>query len=179
MTGREVEIICIEDTLAATSLRGALEYWGIQTRIHFIATASQLVSLLSQDDALAKTVVLACHGTKKGLCLPLLAAEIEMQQPYKRYINAQQFSEFLSLSGCTIINTGCTMGTEEYARVFLEAGCKTYIGAKGYPEGSAALFYVLSFFYYRKCEGLNEDQAHVKTFLSITDEDSRFSLFSR
>jgi hypothetical protein len=155
-----VDIVEIEDTLAAQALRGALEYWGVQVTTHWVGMAQDIVRLLGGEEKLSEIVVLMCHGNDKGLVLPALHPSIERKQPYHGALTPQDLEEFLKLPGLIVLNTGCSLGTETFARSFLAAGCKAYIGATGDPEGSSALFHSMHLFYELICRHTPLRKAH-------------------
>src|SRR5688572_16382754 len=109
--------------------------------MHYVATATQLVELLDGSTPLAPHVLLSCYGTTGGLALPPLAPEIAATQPFGEAISATDFAGFLQLPPSVIVNTGCSLGTPAFADAFLGAGCHSYIGAVGDPQGSAAAFH--------------------------------------
>ena len=119
-----LDIVEIEDTLAAQALRGALECWGVQVTMHWVGMARDVVRLLGGEEKLYEIVVLMCHGNDKGLVLPALHPSIERRQPYHRALTPKDLEEFLKLPGLIVLNTGCSLGTEKFARSFLGAGCK-------------------------------------------------------
>jgi hypothetical protein len=177
-TPMSVEILFIADELEALALRGVLEYWGVRVNIHFVATANQLIQVLDGSLSLAETIILMCHGVEAGLYLPELAPEFAAQQRYQRAISAANFREFLRLPDKVVINTGCSLGTPDYAAAFLEGGCRVYIGADGDPEGNAALFYALHLFYAHYCQGQPLTDAHAAA--SRHDPDTgMFKLYRR
>lgn len=176
-----LDMIVVEDSLEALALRSVLECWQVRVNLHLIATADDLVNLLNkkQEQCISSSIiVLSCHGDKTGLCMPQLTPELIAEQPYKGNISAKQFSEFLFLPDCFVINTGCLLGDASFAKAFLNAGCKTYIGAHGYPEGNATMFYLVNFFYEFICHGKSILHAH--TVASKHDTDTQiFKLYQR
>lgn len=156
-----IDLIVVDSYPAAFAQRSVLEYWGMHVHIHFIGSANQLVELLSTPGQRAPWIVLECHGIAEGLALPALAPEIEAAQRYHHALSANNLHEFLQLNGAFVINTGCSLGTPAFARAFLDAGCQAYIGATDDPDGNAALFYVLHFFYGLVCQQKPLAEAHL------------------
>ena len=173
----QIDILNIEDTTAAFALRGCLEAWDLQVRLTQIPTAQRLIDILSVPSSLAPTLLLMCHGNKNGLLLPILAPEIAATMPYEGTINASQFHSFLKLEDQVIINTGCTLGNQEFANAFLEGGCSSYIGADGYPEGDSALFYVLHLLFELYCQRTDISTAHEKA-RAHNEETAYFKLYT-
>jgi hypothetical protein len=156
-----IDLIVVDSYPAAFALRSVLEYWGIRVHIHIIASANQLVELLSTPEQRAPWIIIECHGIVEGLALPALAPEIEAAQQYHHSLSASNLHEFLRLPGALVINTGCSLGTPAFATAFLDAGCQAYIGATDDPYGNAALFYVLHLFYGLVCQQKPLAEAHL------------------
>jgi hypothetical protein len=178
LTPPVVEMMVIEDELAALALRGALEYWGVRVNMHYIGAANPLVELLDGSTPLAETIILMCHGVEAGLYLPELAPAFAAAQRYTGVISAADFRDFLRLPDNVVINTGCSLGTPDYGAAFLAGGCRAYIGAAGDPEGNAALFYILHLFYAWHCQGKPLADAHAEA-ARHDHETAMFSLYKR
>ena len=171
-----VDIINLDDDLAAIALRSVTEYWGCTVALHQIATAKQLIQLLNGETALSKHIVFMCHGVEQGVALPELAPELAAEQPYQTVVTPTDFQAFLHLPDCLVLSTGCLTGRPEFA-AFLGGGCRAYIGPTGYPEATSALFYALHFFY-ELCVGNNSlEVAHQKA-AAHDAETQMFRLYS-
>ncbi len=155
-----VDLINIDDDWQTFALRSVLECYGITTVLHPIATAAQLVALLDGSAALSQHIVFMCHGCEEGIALPELAPEIEAAQPYRKFLTAENLQEFLHLPDKVVLNTGCTSGSAEFGDALLKAGCRSYIAPAGYPDGDAALFFALHFFYEYHCCQRTIGEAH-------------------
>jgi hypothetical protein len=173
-----IDLINIGDDWQTFALRSVLECYGITVRLHPIATAAQLVELLDGSTLLSQHIVLMCHGCENGICLPELAAEIEATQPYRKFLTPENLQAVLHLPDKVVLNTGCTTGRAEFAKAFLGAGCRSYIGPAGYPDGDAALFYALHFFYELHSCGRSAGEAHHRA-RSHNDETGLFTLNER
>lgn len=155
-----IDLIDADDSYFAQPVRTVLEYYGIRVEYHPIGEAKDLVAVLSGAPPLSDCVLIACHGVKRGLCLPELAPRLECKQPYRKVLTPGDLREFLRLPDCLVINTGCLQGTPAFAKAFLNAGCHTYIGATDDPDGHSALFYAIHFFYELHCRGKTVCEAH-------------------
>jgi hypothetical protein len=173
-----VELINIGDDWQTFALRSVLECYGITVRLHPIATAAQLVALLDGSTSLSQHIVVMCHGCESGIALPELAPEVEAAQPYQKVLTPENLQQFLRLSDKVVLNTGCTTGDAPFAKAFLGAGCRSYIGPAGYPDGDAALFYALHFFYELYSRGRILSEAH-NLACSHNDETGLFTLTNR
>ena len=156
---KTVDLICIEDTLEAVALRAALDNWGIEGRLHLIGKASDVVALLNGSYPLSQNIILLCHGDPQGIVLPELAEEIARQEPYDRFLSAQNLAEFLDLPDALVLNTGCITGTQVLADAFLQHGASAYIAPDDYPLMDVSLFLVLSFCYFYLVKELSLEEA--------------------
>jgi hypothetical protein len=148
----EVDIIAIDSPFAMLAMRSVLEYWGIQVRLFVIGNTKQMVELLSDPVSRSPWIILECHGIAHGIALPEFAPEVEAQQPYHQALTSRDLQAFLHLPPATVINTGCSLGTPEFAHAFLQGCALAYIGAQHDPDGHAALLYVLRLFYGLYCD---------------------------
>jgi len=172
----KVDIVCVEGD--AHAVRSALEDWGAQVTVHWIGMAQDLVRVLGGEEPLSKHIILECHGHDGGMALPDLDESIEREQPYHRVLTARDLGEFLKLPDCVVLNTGCALGTAEFAEAFLDAGCGAYIGVSDYAEASAALFYVLHFFYDLLRRKASVREAH-EAARAHDEETGMFVLYDR
>lgn len=150
MTGpaQQIDIVCNDTYMEMIAVRSALEYWDAQVTLHLIGPVTDLIHLFDGSTPLSDHVILLTDGGENGgLALAEMCAELEAQQPYHKELTPSNLSEFASLDGKTVICTGCSLGTQEWADAFLGAGCAAYVGAVDDPEGNAALFYVLHLHY--------------------------------
>jgi hypothetical protein len=157
------------------AIRLTLEYIGYRVNIHYIATARQLMSALSNIQP-ESFVVMDGHGTEEGLVLDALGEEFAIQEPFINHANVENFASFLKLPSCSVINLSCTLGAESYANVFLNAGASHYIGALGYPDGSSALIHVQFLFYLMHNQKLSLKEAHEQA-RNIDDETRIYTLY--
>jgi hypothetical protein len=174
----DIDLVVVEDALEAQALRCALEAWNCRVRVQWIGITTDLVRILGGKELLAENIVLHCHGIDQGLALPELDSSLEKDQPYHGALSPAELREFLRLPDRFVLNTGCGLGTADFAEPFLRAGCKAYIGAMGYPQGSASLFYVLHFFYAFACQRRTIPAAH-EAARSHDINTEMFRLFQR
>lgn len=173
------DIIVIDSTTQeAIAIRNALEVFGIQTRIHYIGNVKHLLSLLASKNYLHKIVIICCHGEQENLFIPELAPELEDDMPYHKILTPQDLSKILDLDNQIVINTGCCLGNERFAEVFLAKGCEFYIGSIDYIEGNAPLLFVTTLFYFQFCKNMSLEQSFDKAS-SVDDETKLFKLWHR
>lgn len=171
-----VELICIGDALETIALRASFDWWGIDGRLHLIGKASDLVALLDGSYPLAQHVALMCHGVPEGIVLPELGEEFAARERYNRYLSPQDVAEFANLPGSVVLNTGCVTGTQAFADAFLQHGATHYIAPTDYPEGDAALFFALCFYYYHLIKRMSLEDAFSRA-RSADEETHMFRLF--
>jgi hypothetical protein len=160
-------------------LREVLESYFVRVDYYTIGEAKDVVELFGGKRQLSKYVVLECHGDGRGMLIPELDAALEAKQPYHKAISAANFKEFLRLRPRTlVVNTGCSLGTAEFAKAFLQGGCQAYIGATDDPDASAARFFVYHFFYELLCNRRSIKAAHQRA--ASHDKETRlFKLYER
>jgi len=172
MNKNHLDIIVISNELEALAIRACLEWWGVITRIFFVSKSQDLINILSGKEKLSPHVLLACHGTKKGIVLPELDKNIAKQQPYNKFITPTNLKNFLKLNKQIILSNGCKTGTAEFANVFLKSGAKIYIAPKDYLEGNISLLYVINFYYFLFVKKLSVNDAYNKTKLIISEGET-------
>src|SRR5262249_2737059 len=128
--------------------------------LHHIGNVRQLVERLRQPTRESRYLLLECHGIAEGLALPELASHLESLQPYHHALTPTDLHEFVQVEEAVIINTGCSLGTPEFAQAFFHGGARAYIGAEGDPHGDAALLYVLRLLYGTHCQQSTLRDAH-------------------
>ncbi len=175
---KTVDIIEVTTGLEAHAIRGVLEVLGLQTRIHYIGNVKHLISLLQNPTYLYKTVILCCHGDQAGLCIPELAPELEASMPHQKRLSSNDLLAMLNLNDQTIINTGCCLGSEEFANSFLAKGAKAYLGITDYIAGEAIIPFMINLFYFQFCKSLPINQAFEKA-QNIDTDMKMFKLWSR
>ena len=174
----KIDLIVLGHALEAIALRSMLESFDLEVRSHFVGNAKKLVSLLNGEEDLYEILILSCHGDEEGMILPELSAELEQAMPYHKVLTAKDCAEFLELKNQVVINTGCCLGNEKFAKSFIQQGAKAYIGAETYVEGNAASFFVIALLYFHICNNLSLQEAFTKA-KSLDSETNFFTLHQR
>jgi hypothetical protein len=171
----KIDILAVDGS-SAHAMRSALESYGSSVLIHWIGAANDIVSYLESDSLFGTHLIIDCHGDDGSMHLPSLDESIEQLQKYHRMLTANDLSEIRLSKWRVVLNTGCTMGSAEYAQAFLKAGTQNYIGASGYPEGPPVFTYTAMLFYNLICRKMSVTDAH-KQAAGIDEETAIFQLF--
>ncbi|PIR52746.1 hypothetical protein COU76_04810 [Candidatus Peregrinibacteria bacterium CG10_big_fil_rev_8_21_14_0_10_49_10] len=164
---KNLSIICASEnsTFETVAIRGASEYLGYLTTVHWLGSTDQFKDLLAGKQPLSDLVLLSSHGCKKGFhgtdnaVIPINVLKIK-------------------LSGKTVLSLGCATGTENFARAFIAGGVENYIAPESYPEGNSSLVFALTFLW-KILEKKNVAQAWEKASTLLTDKDDRFHLYQK
>ncbi|MEH6942267.1 delta-aminolevulinic acid dehydratase, partial [Bacillus sp. JJ722] len=116
----------------------------------WIGRPKDFIDVLSGEDRDNKIdyLFLSFHGDEGRFCMPELDESVyEADEPRGEFLDIQAIRKNADLKGIHVITTGCTLGEEQLAKVFLESGCKTYIGPNDYIDGNAALMFVVRYMY--------------------------------
>ncbi|RMG27265.1 MAG: delta-aminolevulinic acid dehydratase [Bacteroidetes bacterium] len=132
------------------ALRHTLEYMGINCVLAFIGRPLDIQHILAGKHplfALADHLLLCVHGENGHIVLPELAPSRYKQDEIRGMLSPPALRQFAYLPRKWIINTGCGLGTAEWAQAFLQAGARLYIGASEEVEGNSSLMFVCRFYY--------------------------------
>jgi hypothetical protein len=172
----KIHIIAVKTGNEPHAIRSAAEWWGAFVTMTWVGNSGQVVDYLSaQPDH--DLIIFSSHGDEHGLLLPKLADEIIDRYPYNEVIRPEDFAQFLHLNGNAVINLSCMGGMQQLAEVFLANGAQYYIGPVDYPNGSAALMYVLDFLYNYIHKGQNVKESHCIAS-NHSDDRQQFSLYT-
>ncbi len=133
----------------AQAIRSVLEWFDVRVITFRIGRGNDLVAILSGRDIYPDTdhLLLSCHGREGRIVMPEIGAEVsERGEPVGDW-TAEDVRRHARLPGLLVLSTGCSLGCSEMVRAFLDSGCRGYIGTEDYPQGDAALFFVLRFYY--------------------------------
>ncbi len=178
MSQPTLDLIVIDDNLEALAVRACLERWGVKVNLHLIGKGSDLVQLFSQPERLSPHILITCHGTSKGIVLPELAPQIAKKEPFSSVLRPSDLKGALRLNGQIVVITGCTTGTQNFAKVFLNDGARAYIAPKGYPEADSSLLFIVNFYYFLLVKNLSANHSY-KRAVAIEKEQDDFLYFSK
>lgn len=142
-----IDIVVINDSQEGMTIRSILESFGCIVRVHFVGNIQHFLSLFKDPNFLHPFLILSCHGNAEGLLLPELSPEIESQMPIHHVLTPKDVQTNLQFNQQIILNTGCCLGSKDFAETFIRQGAKAYIGVKNYIEGSAVISFITFFFY--------------------------------
>ncbi|HJD66427.1 MAG TPA: hypothetical protein LFV91_05240 [Rickettsia endosymbiont of Bembidion nr. Transversale] len=98
--------------------------------------------------------------------------------PYNQQLTANNFMEFLKLDRQIIINTGCCLGSKEFADSFLLNGASFYIGFLDYTESNDCLLFTINFLYFYLVKNYSITDAYEKS-LFLQEETKIFKLWQK
>lgn len=162
MHSGEVDILVIDGDMEANAIRSCLENWSVKVNTFWIGQPNHIAELLNNQNERSKHILLSGHGSEAGFELAELAQEIEKQQLFKRNMSSNDIKKYLSFNDSVVLSTACMTGTPQMGDAFFESGASYYIAPDGYPDGSAALYFVLSFYYNLFYGKLNIEESYDK-----------------
>lgn len=156
--------------LEAQAIRSCLEAFEIQVHIYWIGRPSDLVRVLSKEDA--DYIILSFHGQEGKFVMPVLGEMVYEPDEPRENFGPIEIREHGSLRNQLVIGTGCTLGTAELAQAFLDKGARSYVAPMGYIDGNAALYFIIRFFY----EILSNDRSEKEAFelAASTDKETHY-----
>ena len=139
----KVKILCFDDALEAITIRSVLESFDAKVEIAYIGRPNAFIEELNNSDDY-KYIILSGHGDNKFI-MPVLAEDIyEEDEP--KDITSEVIKEKININNKIIISICCNTGTTNIAESFIQKE-NTYIAPSDFIEGTAALFFVIKFFY--------------------------------
>lgn len=147
-----VDIIDANGGNESYTIRCILESFGLQTRTHYIGNVKHLISILKNNNYLHEIIIICSHGSQDGILIPELSPELEINMPFHKKLTFEDLDAILNFNKQLVINTGCCLGKEIFANVFINKGAKAYIGATEYIEGNAIVPFLTMFFYFYICK---------------------------
>ena len=158
------DIIVIGESFEAGAIRALLESFSIQIRMHYIGNIKHLIALFEDKNYFHKIVIICCHGDHDGLLIPKLAPKLEKTMPFHERLTDANLDKIINLNGQLVINTGCYLGKENFAQIFLNKGAGYYIGSNNYIEASAIIVFITVFMYFYLTVQLPIDEAFSKAY---------------
>ncbi|WP_035301063.1 hypothetical protein [Brevibacillus thermoruber] len=131
------------------AIRATLEYFGARVFTYWIGRPNDFISVLSGEDIYPDTemIILNFHGDEGKFVMPELGESVyEASEPQGDF-GPNEIMRYAMLEGKIVIGNGCSLGDSKLAKTFLNCGCQIYIGPDDYPDGNAALMFILRFFY--------------------------------
>ncbi len=144
-----------------SALAPALEAFGCRPLVYRVGRGNDLVGILSGEDLWkdADHLILDCHGQDGRIAMPYVhPSVVEPGEPTGDW-GPERVREHAKLPPLLVMSTGCSTGSPELARAFLDAGCRAYIGPDDYPNGAVGLFCEIHFYYQLLYGGLGEREA--------------------
>ena len=172
-----VLIAVIGDSAEAEAIRQVLESFGCLVLTKYIGWPNDLITVLSGTIPFdPDIVILSGHGENGAIIMPVLADSVYTECEPKGNFSSAEISQYLSLTGKTIISTCCTTGAEDLVSAFSKEN--VYIAPAGYVEGDAVLLFLVDFFYQiiRRRLTIEDAWTHAR---SLDEETAQFVLCSK
>ncbi len=174
MDMKNILIINLWDTgNEAEALRQTLEYMNFFVGIKNIGRPEDFIKVLAGEIPYdPDCIIISCHGDNGKIIMPVLDESIYFKDEPRGDFSSEEITQFLNISGKTIVNLGCTTGRSDIAVAF-SATTNTYIAPCDYIEGNAALFFTIKLFY-----KLTSKQCAIKeAYISARETDDETQLF--
>ncbi|MCW9131539.1 CHAT domain-containing protein [Bacillus paramycoides] len=142
-------VVGYNSDLEAQSIRATLEYFGARVVTYWIGRPKDFIDVLS-GKTLYKDInyIIFCfHGDEGEFVMEELGEDVYDENEPRGYFGAAKIKRYAKLHNIHIVNSGCTLGEQKLAEVFLQNGAKSYIGSIDYVDGNAALMFTIRLFY--------------------------------
>lgn len=129
-------------------IRQALESLNVLVIHHPIGRPKDFIDFLSGANYIPSDfIIFVFHGQDGEFAMPELSEDIYFNDEPRGNFGAEEITRFCSIEAPVIINMGCSMGTTNLSKAFLNNACQVYIGANDYPDATSAGFFVIRLFY--------------------------------
>ena len=132
------------------AIRQTAEYFGYQVVVRYLGRPNDFLHLIRGEDQLfndLETWIFSVHGDDGKFILPELDTSIYQEHEPRHPIGTETLADQITLHQQLILNTGCTLGNEPLAQLFISGGAQAYMGATDYVEGNAGLLFCIRFLY--------------------------------
>lgn len=170
---QKILIINLMDTgNESEALRQTLEYMNFFVGMKNIGRPKDFIDVLSGETPFDPDyIIISCHGDDGKIIMPVLGESVYFENEPRGDFSSEEITQFLNISGKTIISLGCTTGRNAIAAAFSESN--TYIAPQDYIEGNSALFFTIKLFY-----ELTSKQCDIRTaYLAARETDDETRLF--
>ncbi len=132
------------------AIRQTLEYFGYEVFNKAIGRPADFVDFISGKNEWSARFpiwVLSVHGEEGRIIMPELGNDVYFEGEPRVPIGPELLSRHARFSGQCVLTTGCSLGSGQMARAFIENGADSFIAPADYIEGNAALLFIHHFFY--------------------------------
>ena len=159
------------------AIRQTLEYFGAQVMVFFIGRPKDFTDCLQGASRYQgfDHYLLSFHGEDGAFCMPKLASDVYLPDEPKTNLNATDINTLCQLNAALILCTGCTLGSKDMAKSFLDNGVHHYIGTPEYIEGNAMLLFIHRFYYEILSSNISLEEA--AKISSNTDSETKLVRF--
>lgn len=156
----------------AEALRQALEHMHFFVGMKNIGRPKDFIEILEGKIPFdPDCIIISCHGDNGKIIMPVLGESVYFMDEPRGDFSSKEITQFLNISGKTIINLGCTTGRNDIAAAF--SANNTYIAPFDYIQGNATLFFTIKLFY----ELVSKQCAIKAAYLSAKETDDETRLF--
>ncbi|MBQ2545291.1 MAG: delta-aminolevulinic acid dehydratase [Clostridia bacterium] len=144
----------------AFGLRTSLELFGARVYLLPVGRPKHFLDALAGRSGFPEpdAVILCGHGDRGAFLMPDLAESIYLPDEPRGPLGPDELRGRIALRDKIIVSTGCDTGYPETLAVFAESG-NFYAAPSDSPEGGAAYFWTVRFFYGLLCMGLGAADA--------------------
>lgn len=173
MDMQNILIVNLSDTgNEAEALRQTLERMNFFFGVKNIGRPKDFINVLSGETPFnPDCIIISCHGDNGKIIMPMLGESVYFKDEPRGDFSSEEITQFLKISKKTIVNLGCTTGSNDIATAF--SANNTYIAPWDYVDSNAALFFTIKLFY-----ELTSKQCAIKdAYLSARETDNETQLF--
>ncbi|MBR5680572.1 MAG: delta-aminolevulinic acid dehydratase [Clostridia bacterium] len=155
-----VLIVMTSVDFEAFGLRTSLELFGARVFLIPVGRPKHFLDALAGTSGFPDpdAVILCGHGDGGAFLMPPLADWIYEPDEPRGPIGPDELRAKIALRNKIIVSTGCDTGQDGTVEVFASAG-NFYAAPADSPEGSAAYFWTVRFFYGLLCGGMDPMRA--------------------
>ena len=156
----DVMIVMTGVDFEAFGLRTSLELFGARVFLVAVGRPKHFLDALAGKSGFPDpdALILCGHGDRGAFLMPPLAEELYEPDEPRGPVGPEELRGRIALRDKIVVSTGCDTGTAATAAVFAEAG-NFYAAPTDSPEGTAAYFWTVRFFYGMLCMGLAPEAA--------------------
>ena len=153
-----VTIVSDENSEVAMAIRSVMEQFRLRVQLYVGVWKQHLLDFFEGKVPCAEHIVICTSGDGDTESENIDLDEMKMAfscvqvvddwEGTTFYLTPRNIPKLVSFQEKRVLFCGCGSGRQAFAKAFIGAGCKSYIGATGEVDGDSAMMFVLSFFYH-------------------------------